>query len=121
MDIQNYYQSFAERLQASAQVKTIFGEPIEALDRIIIPVASIGYGFGGGPVKKGETDSVVSVAGGGGGVGAKPIGVFEITDTTTRFIPVGYSWKKGAISVAVGFGLGYLLGQFLSQGHGGSS
>ena len=116
MDLQQYYQSFAERLQASAQVKTIFGEPIEASDRIIIPVARIGYGFGGGPIKKGETDSVVSVAGGGGGVGARPAGVFEITEDSTRFVPVSGSWKKGAIGIVVGLGLGYLLGQCSSRG-----
>ena len=30
MSLQEYYQSFADGLQASANVKTLFGEPIKA-------------------------------------------------------------------------------------------
>ena len=44
----NLLQSLHESLSARAQVKSVFGEPIIAGDKTIIPVAKIGYGFGGG-------------------------------------------------------------------------
>jgi uncharacterized spore protein YtfJ len=41
-------RSLAERLQGSATVRAVFGEPISAQGKTIIPVAKIGLGFGGG-------------------------------------------------------------------------
>ena len=41
-------QSLHESLSTRAQVKSVFGEPIIAGDKTIIPVAKIAYGFGGG-------------------------------------------------------------------------
>ena len=115
MSLQNYYQSFAERLQTSAHVKTVFGEPIEAAGRTIIPVASVAYGFGGGPAKEGENDTVMQAAGGGGGVRSKPLGVLEVTEESTRFFPTESSWKKGAAWLMVGFGAGYLFCRYSEQ------
>lgn len=46
--VQDLFQSLAERLQQSANVSSVFGEPIAAQGRTIIPVAKISYGFGGG-------------------------------------------------------------------------
>ena len=90
--VREILQSMAERLATSASVKQVFGEPIERNGRIIIPVARVKYGFGGG-YGGGEQEGVDAgrpLAGGGGGGGgavkAKPAGVLEITDTSTRFI-----------------------------------
>ena len=110
MSLQKYYQSFAEGLQTSANVKTIFGEPIKAEGRTIIPVARVAYGFGGGPAAEGENSSVEKAAGGGGGVSARPLGIFEVSGETTRFIPAESAWKKEGFFLLAGFGLGYLLG-----------
>jgi len=74
------FRSIIEPLQTSAAVKSVFGEAVTAQGKTVIPVARIGYGFGGSSGSKGE--------GGGGGVGATPVGVFEVTETGTRFVPL---------------------------------
>ena len=96
-----------ERLQASASVKTIYGDPVTAEGKTIIPVARVGYGFGAGfgPGTNGETKTEGG-GGGGGGVGATPIGVVEITKEDTRFIPVGEETRLvGALLVGLFLGL----------------
>ncbi|MDX1548844.1 MAG: spore germination protein GerW family protein [Rhodothermales bacterium] len=109
MSLQPYYQSFAERLQQSATVKTIYGEPIEAAGRTLIPVARVAYGFGGGPARQDAGGAVTEAAGGGGGVHATPLGVFEVTAAGTRFVRAD-GWKHVAW-LLVGLGAGYLLGR----------
>jgi len=79
-------RSIVERIQNSAAIKSVFGDAISAHGRTIIPVARIVYGFGGGS-GKGVHDGE-SGEGGGGGVMAAPLGVIELTDGQTRFIPV---------------------------------
>ena len=104
----NMLQSLHENLSARAQVKSVFGDPITAANKTIIPVAKISYGFGAGAgtgglgeTRKGEG------GGGGGGMHAKPVGVFEVSATATRFIPV-HDRKKmlGALMA------GAILGRF---------
>jgi uncharacterized spore protein YtfJ len=41
-------KSTIEPLQNSAVVKSVFGQPVSAQGKTIIPVARIAYGFGGG-------------------------------------------------------------------------
>ncbi len=41
-------QSLHENLSSRAQVKSVFGEPIVAADKTVIPVARVAYGFGAG-------------------------------------------------------------------------
>lgn len=100
MSIQELFHSIAERLQATASVRTVYGDAIEAQGRTIIPVARVGYGFGGGAGarQKGKTaerpEGGEGGEGGGGGVGVNPIGVVEISRDETRFILFGQqaSW-----------------------------
>ncbi len=40
-------QSLAERLGERASVETVYGDPVSVGDRTVVPVASVGYGFGG--------------------------------------------------------------------------
>ena len=82
-----FLNSIIERLNSSAKVQSVFGEPIAANGKTIIPVARVAYGFGGGA---GEAMR----EGGGGGVVATPLGVFEITDGRTRFVPLGENRKS---------------------------
>lgn len=109
MDIHQYTQSIVERLQASANVKTIYGEPIAAEGKTVIPVARVAYGFGAGSGsgRKGEAETEAGEsAGGGGGAAATPIGVVEITKEDTRFIPVGEETRLvGALLVGLLLGL----------------
>ncbi len=38
MSLEHYFQAFAERLQSSAHVRTVYGDPIETQDKTVIPV-----------------------------------------------------------------------------------
>src|SRR5829696_4917048 len=65
----------AERVGAQANVKAVFGEPIERDGLVVVPVAKVRWGFGGGagsgPVPAGmgavESDAPNSGFGQGGG------------------------------------------------------
>lgn len=81
-------------LQSRASVKKVFGEPINAHGKTIVPVAQIAFGFGGGFGKGNQNSEAAHMptgsgegAGGGGGMYARPKGVYEITEQGTRFIP----------------------------------
>ena len=106
-------QSLKESVLTQANVKTIFGEPIEAQGKTIIPVAKItyAYGAGAGTGGVGNTSAKGEGGGGGGGVRAVPVGVIEISDQPTRFVPIT-DRKKLSAAVALGF----LLGVFMSTG-----
>src|SRR3984885_13419496 len=83
-------QSLKENILSQANVKAIYGEPISAQGKTIIPVAKIiyGYGAGAGTGSVGDT-SARGEGGGGGGVRAIPVGVIEISDQQqTRFVPI---------------------------------
>lgn len=111
MSLQQHFQSIMERLQGSASVKTVYGEPIVAEGKTVIPVARVAYcfGVGSGPAKKDEGQTEGEKAGGmGGGVYAKPVGVVEITKEDTRFIPIDER-RKLAGALLLGFLLGILI------------
>ena len=91
----NFLENLATRLGQSATVKNVYGEPIVAGDKTIIPVAQIMYGFGGGydygkkPKKfsmqenvseeDAEKKNIGEGLGGGGGIVARPKGVYQIS------------------------------------------
>ncbi|HVI07684.1 MAG TPA: spore germination protein GerW family protein [Candidatus Binatia bacterium] len=102
-------QSLKESIVA-ANVKAVYGEPIAAQGKTVIPVAKIVYGYGAGAGTGGVGDSGARGEGGGGGGGAValPVGVVEISDQQTRFVPI-HDRKKLAGAVAVGIGIGMLL------------
>lgn len=110
MSIQQFIQSVVDRLQTTASVKTVFGEPIEVKGRTLIPVARVAYGFcvGSGPGKQASEESKETRTGGGGGVGVRPAGVLEITEETTRFIPIGHRRRLVGV-LFLGFVLGILI------------
>jgi len=81
-------QTLHENLSTRAQVKSVFGDPITAGEKTIIPVARISYGFGAGAGTGGASSAKGEGGGGGGGLRATPVGVFEVNSMNTRFIPV---------------------------------
>lgn len=83
-------QSLKESVLGQASVKTIYGDPISANDKTIIPVAKIMYGFGAGAGTGGvgEKNTRGEGGGGGGGVRAIPVGVIEVSQQQTRFVPI---------------------------------
>lgn len=115
MAIQDVFQSIAERLQYAASVKSVFGEPIAAQGKTIIPVAKVSYGFGGGAgVGRRALEPGGGMgeegAGGGGGVAASPVGVIEVSETETRFIPA-----RQARLLIGGMVSGFVLGMWVGR------
>jgi uncharacterized spore protein YtfJ len=70
-------QSLKESVLSQASVKSIYGEPISAHGKTVIPVAKILYGYGAGAGTGGVGDSSARGEGGGGGGGVRaiPVGV----------------------------------------------
>jgi uncharacterized spore protein YtfJ len=106
MDIQHLLQNFAERVSTSASVRNVYGDPVVVGNRTVIPVAQVGYAFGGGGGARDEGDSPKGGGGGGGGrVFARPSGALEVTPEGTRFIDFVDRPRMGA-ALALGFVLG---------------
>lgn len=118
MSIPTDVASIAATLREQADVRTVFGEPIVAEGRTVVPVARVAYGFGGGYGEGGVVDGTVvpddpdrlpAERGDGGGLGgglvATPVGVVELTPQGTRFVRVG-----GRRRLVTALGLGALAG-----------
>ncbi len=92
-EIQTLLDSFAD-MRKKANVNAVFGKPVTAEDRTIIPVAEIGYGFGmgfgQGPAAEEETGGGGGAEGGGagGGVKARPLAIVEVTPEGTWVKPI---------------------------------
>jgi uncharacterized spore protein YtfJ len=103
-------QSLHENLASRAQVKSVFGDAVQAGEKTIIPVAKIAYGFGAGAGTggMGEARPKGEGGGGGGGVRAIPVGVFEVSGKETRFIAI-HDRKKTLGTLLIGAALGLLF------------
>ena len=118
MKVKETLEALAERLQTTG-VRTIFGEPISAEGRTIIPVARVAYGFGsGGGMSATDPERALDRkgegAGGGGGVRAVPAGVVEITRDQTRFLRFD-DWRPLAAAAVIGFGLGVMMSKWAGR------
>ncbi len=82
----NRFEEAFKSIVEHVGTKIIFGEPVTVEGKTILPVGRVRYGFGGGSGRKGNGEQHGS--GGGGGLVAKPVGVVEITQSETRFIPI---------------------------------
>ncbi len=104
-------QSLKESVLSQASVKAIYGEPIAAQGKTVIPVAKImyGYGAGAGTGGLGNTSARGEGGGGGGGVRAIPVGVIEVSEHGTRFVSIT-DRKKLTGALLAGIGLGLWLG-----------
>lgn len=91
----NPFEEVFKSIVDRADAKMVFGEPIRLETRTVLPVAKVRYGFGGGggAGKKGDQQG----GGGGGGLVVLPIGIVEITEPQTRFLPItrsGRCWLR---------------------------
>jgi uncharacterized spore protein YtfJ len=108
MEKENFLDRISTNFNHSANVRNVFGEPIQADGKTIIPVAKIAYGYGGGygqgPQKNegNQPREMGSGGGGGGGLYATATGVYEITANGTRFIPAS-PYKHILLGVVLGF------------------
>jgi uncharacterized spore protein YtfJ len=111
MSTQSLLQSLKESILSQASVKAIYGEPISTHGKTVIPVAKIMYGYGAGAGSGGVGDSSArgEGGGGGGGVRAVPVGVIEISEQQTTFVPIT-DRKRLTGALLVGIGLGMWLG-----------
>lgn len=103
-------KSIIEPLEKSASVRSVYGEPVSAQGKTIIPVARVAYGFGGGGGSGVRDDKPGEGEGGGGGVLAMPVGVIEITEEGTRYIPIQDNRKLVAAAI-----LGLCVGIFWAR------
>ena len=102
-------QLLKESTLSQANVKAIYSEPIAVHGKTVIPVAKVIYGYGAGAGTGGVgTSGAQGEGGGGGGVRAIPVGVIEVSDQQTRFVPIT-DRKRLAGAVLAGIGLGMLL------------
>lgn len=118
MGAQQMLQSLAEHLGGSATVKAVYGEPVAAEGRTIIPVAKVAFGLGGGSGTRGPGEPAgrrgEEGEGGGGGVRAAPVGVIDVTREGIRFIPIGGRMRV-IVALAAGFCLGLRIGRRTSR------
>ena len=110
MEIEEALQSMVNH----GTVRTVYGDPITAEGRTIVPVARVRYGFGAGSGKR-NGERPEQGGGGGGGLIAVPVGVVEISREGTRFIPIGEEKWKTALAVGLGICIGW---QVAKQGGG---
>jgi uncharacterized spore protein YtfJ len=70
-------QSLKESILSQASVKAIYGEPIAAQGKTVVPVAKIIYGYGAGAGTGGVGDTSARGEGGGGGGAVRAIPVLS--------------------------------------------
>jgi uncharacterized spore protein YtfJ len=115
MNAKEMLEKVQQSLGSAATARSVFGEPIEAQGKTIVPVAKVAYGFGAGYGEKPGRHRWASAkegegGGGGGGVAAFPVGVLEITPVSTRFVP----FMRARVLVGT-FVAGFLIGRLLSR------
>ena len=124
MSVRDSFEAIFERLQRNASVESVYGEPIEAGDRTVVPVAKVAYGFGWGSGSSGSETADDSNpdaeaedgsgsgegAGGGGGVSATPVGALEITDYGTKFVRFDDT-ERVVLAVLLGVAIGLVFGR----------
>ena len=113
MALQDILKNISDRLEGSADVKRVYGEPMVVEGRTIIPVAKVRYGFGGGFGEGKGSEDAGQGGGGGGGVEVTAIGILEITPEGTRYISI----EDRSRLIKAGFALGliamFILGRML--------
>lgn len=85
MPAADFVTTLADEQGVVAHAHNAFGEPVRQGGVTIVPVARVGWGFGGG-LGKGAHDS--GGGGGGGGVRIFPLGYIEIKDDRSEYKPI---------------------------------
>ncbi|WP_078596729.1 GerW family sporulation protein [Evansella clarkii] len=87
----NPVSEIAGKLSEHCKSETVFGEPMELADgKKVIPVSKVTYSFGGGGGADNKFEGARESHGGGGGgfASVKPLGMYEVSERNTKFIPV---------------------------------
>ena len=121
MNVQEIFSSIADRLSTTTSVNAVYGESRVVGRKTIIPIASVGMGFGaGGGEGKGQPDGDKpccegSGGGGGGGGMSRPLGILEVTDEETKFIPIIDTTRVILASLALGGALVLTIGRIFGR------
>jgi uncharacterized spore protein YtfJ len=111
-------ETLVDHLAVTAQVQNVFGEPIEAHGKTIVPIARVSYclgaGGGSGEMKPDSSGSHREGGGGGGGgmVRARPVGALQISESGARFIGV-FDRQRAVGLIAGGIMIGFFLRRVL--------
>ncbi|MET8446816.1 spore germination protein GerW family protein [Streptomyces sp. NPDC005209] len=90
-------ERLADKLGARASAAAVYGEPVTRDGVTVIPVARVGFGFGGGTGREIGTAKTAEGGGGGGGLEARPLGFIEIKDGTAVYKPIRDPWTDVAL------------------------
>jgi uncharacterized spore protein YtfJ len=112
MNTKEFFRDLVSKIQAKAQIRSVYGEPIETRSKTIIPVARVSYGFGGGFGSSPHSGDAEN-GGVGGGVHIEPIGVMEVKEDSTTFLPI-HPYRTLLKGFVVGMSTGILTGIYLS-------
>ncbi|WP_030372059.1 GerW family sporulation protein [Streptomyces rimosus] len=103
-------EQLADKLGRRAPGTVVFGEPIVSQDITVIPVARIGFGFGGNTGRQAGEDAVV-----GGGVEARPLGFIEIKEGKTTYKPIRDPWVNVLVPLTGGLLAGVAILRYLAR------
>ena len=107
-----FLQVLADKLHLSGRVDTVFGEQRTVNGRTFIPVARVAYGLGGGYGRLAEnTQGESTPQSGGGGITVTPIGVVEVSEDATRFLPTPTPTARLFALLTAAVAAGVLLGR----------
>ncbi len=94
-DIENMVKTTLSQIEKVLSSKTVVGEPITVGDTTLIPLLSVGFGFGAGGA--GKSDAAAQPGGGTGGAGGmKPIAVIVVDKDGVRIEPI-----KSSVAAAI--------------------
>lgn len=111
IDPKEMLETLVDHFAVTAQVQNVFGEPIEAHGKTIVPIARVSYCLGaGGGGGDGPASAAAAIGGGGGGgmVRARPVGALEISESGARFVGV-FDRQRTAGLIAGGIVIGLVL------------
>ena len=95
-DVEKLFGTAVDEIERMLNTKTVVGDPITIEGNTLIPLVSVGFGFGVGGGEGTEQGKCGGTGGGtGGGGGVKPVAVIVINKDGVRVEPI----KGGTASV----------------------
>jgi uncharacterized spore protein YtfJ len=93
-DIENMVKTTISQIEKVLSSKTVVGEPITVGETTLIPLLSVGFGFGAGG--GGKSDDKQQGGGTGGAGGMKPIAIIVVDKDGVRIEPI-----KSSVAAAI--------------------
>jgi len=96
MDVEKLFGTAVNEIERMLNSKTVVGDPMTIEDNTLIPLISVGFGFGVGGGEGTDPGKCAGIGGGtGGGGGVKPVALIVINKDGVRVEPI----KGGTASV----------------------